>query len=262
MIGQLLLLALSASATSAVTQPNRTESGFFMQIPSERREQIEAVSPAYGAYSQRLLLGELWQRPQLSRRDRSIVTVAALIAKNQTRDMRLHFGLALDNGVTPAELSEIITHLAFYAGWPNAASAIDIAYDVFHDRRIGQDQLTPERPTLLRIDQIAEDAREARVQESVGPVSPGLVDYTRDTLFHEVWLRPGLAPRDRSLITVAALVANGNTGQISGHLTRAMDNGLTRVEAGEILTQVAFYAGWPAAFTAAPAFKAVFDERK
>lgn len=86
------------------------------------RDDIQRVSPALDRYTQSSLLGELWQHPNLSRRDRSIVTIAALIARNQTVDMPYYFNLALDNGVKPSELSEIITHLAFCAGWPNALS--------------------------------------------------------------------------------------------------------------------------------------------
>ncbi|WP_343219762.1 MULTISPECIES: carboxymuconolactone decarboxylase family protein [Paraburkholderia] len=74
-------------------------------------------------------------------------------------------------------------------------------------------------------------------------------------------MRPRLAPRDRSLVTVSALVANGQVGQIPYHLNRAMDNGLTRDDASEVLTQLAFYAGWPNVFSAMPAFKDVFAKR-
>jgi 4-carboxymuconolactone decarboxylase len=69
--------------------------------------------------------------------------VAALVARIQTIELPFHFSLALDNGVKPAELSEIITHLAFYAGWANAMSAIAVAKDIFHQRRIGVEQLPP-----------------------------------------------------------------------------------------------------------------------
>jgi 4-carboxymuconolactone decarboxylase len=87
------------------------------------------------------------------------------------------------------------------------------------------------------------------------------VKYTTDLLFRELWLRPGLAPRDRSLVTVSALIATGQSAQISYHLNRAMDNGLTRAEASEILTQLAFYAGWPSVFTSLPAVKDVLEKR-
>jgi 4-carboxymuconolactone decarboxylase len=77
-----------------------------------------------------------------------------------------------------------------------------------------------------------------------------LADLTDDVLFADVWARPGLSPRDRSLITVAALVALGRDAQLSGHLRRALDNGLTRDQLAEAITHLAFYAGWPAAMSA------------
>jgi 4-carboxymuconolactone decarboxylase len=92
-------------------------------------------------------------------------------------------------------------------------------------------------------------------------VAPGLVEYTTDYLFRDLWLRPDLAPRDRSLVTVAALIASGKTGQIPFHLNRAMDNGLTREQAAEVITHLAFYAGWPNAMSALPVAKEVFAKR-
>ncbi|HEY5777704.1 MAG TPA: carboxymuconolactone decarboxylase family protein, partial [Terrimicrobiaceae bacterium] len=89
-------------------------------------EDVRAVSPALERYTQGPLLGDLWKRPDLSPRDRSIVTLAVLIARNQTIEMPYHFNLALDNGVKPGEISEIITHLAFYSGWANAMSAVAV----------------------------------------------------------------------------------------------------------------------------------------
>jgi 4-carboxymuconolactone decarboxylase len=80
-------------------------------------------------------------------------------------------------------------------------------------------------------------------------------------VFNDLWLRPDLAPRDRSLVTVSALVANGQVAQIPFHLNKAMDNGLTQQQAGEALTQLAFYAGWPNVFSALPIFKQVFASR-
>jgi 4-carboxymuconolactone decarboxylase len=76
-----------------------------------------------------------------------------------------------------------------------------------------------------------------------------------------LWLRPDLAPRDRSLVTVSALVASGQVAQIPYHLNRAMDNGLTQVQVGEVLTQLVFYVGWPNVFSALPVAKEVFAKR-
>ena len=165
------------------------------------------------------------------------------------------------DGVKPDELSEIITHLAFYSGWPNALSALAILKDIFVQRRIGPDQLPAASPELLPIDEVSEAQRAARVQEDFGVVAPGVVQYTRDLLFRDLWLRPALTPRDRSLVTVSALIASGQVAQIPYHLNRAMDHGLTKLQASEVLTQLAFYAGWPNVFSAMPVVNGVFEKR-
>src|SRR5437867_8228733 len=113
------------------------------------------VAPALEKYAQGPL-AELWKRPGLMPRDRSIVTISALIARNQTIEMPYHFNLALDNGVKPREISEIITHLAFYAGWGNAMAAVAAAREVFLARHIGADQLPSVSVTPLPIDEAAE----------------------------------------------------------------------------------------------------------
>jgi 4-carboxymuconolactone decarboxylase len=222
---------------------------------------LQAVSPALARYQQETLFGDLWNRPGLSYRDRSIVTLSALIARNQTANLPAYLTLALDNGVTAGEISEIITHLAFYTGWESAMAAIPATQEVFAQRGIGADQLPVASPELLPQDAAAEEQRETMVQQSMGPVSPGMVDYTRDPLFAEVWLRPDLAPRDRSLVTVSALIAVGQLEQLPSHLNRAMNNGLTQEEVGEMLAHLAFYAGWPRIFSAAPVVGGVLDER-
>jgi 4-carboxymuconolactone decarboxylase len=222
---------------------------------------VGAVSPALERYTQGLLLGDLWKRTALSPRDRSIVTLAALIARGQTVEMPFYFNLALDNGVRPAELSEAITHLAFYSGWTNAMAAAAIAKDVFAGRHIGTDQLPPASGPLLPLDEATETQRASRVAEDFGHVAPGVVQFTTDVLFRDLWLRPALAPRDRSLVTVSALVASGQSAQITFHLNRALDNGLTKAEASEALTSLAFYAGWPNVFSALPVVKSVLEKR-
>ena len=221
---------------------------------------ITMVAPALAKYAQGPV-AELWKRPGLTSRDRSIVTVAALIARNQTIEMPHYLNLALDNGVKPREISEIITHLAFYSGWANAMSAAAVARDVFAQRKIGADQLPPASPALLPLDKDAEEKRATAVVQQFGKVSPGLVQNTTDVLFRDLWLRPDLAPRDRSLVTVSALIASGQSAQITYHLNRAMDNGLTPEEAGEVVTHLAFYSGWPNAFSALPVVKDVIEKR-
>lgn len=92
-------------------------------------------------------------------------------------------------------------------------------------------------------------------------VAPHLAELSADVLFGDVWERPGLSKRDRSLITVAMLTALYRSGQLPGHINRALDNGVTKEEIGEVITHVAFYAGWPTAANAAAIIKEVYDQR-
>ena len=222
---------------------------------------VRIVAPALEKYTQDRLMGEVWKRPGLSPRDRSIVTLAALVARNQMIEMPHYLNLALDNGVKPREISEIITHLAFYSGWANAMSAVAIAKDVFAAAQDRYRSASAGLTRLLPLDEAAEAQRASRVAEQFGTVAPGVVQYTTDVLFRDLWLRPDLAPRDRSLVTVSALIASGQVAQIPYHLNRAMDNGLTQAQAAEVLTHLAFYVGWPNVFSALPVAKDVFEKR-
>ena len=155
------------------------------QPPSDRgstsmpaRDDVRSVAPALDKYTHDRLLGDVWKRPGLGPRDRSVVTIAALIARNQT------------------------TELPYYL-----------------------DQLPQASPSLLPLNETAEAERAARVSQQFGAVAPGIVQYTTDVLFRDLWLRPDLAARDRSLVTVSALIASGHVGQIPYHLNRAMDAG-------------------------------------
>jgi 4-carboxymuconolactone decarboxylase len=225
------------------------------------REDVRRVAPALDKYAHDRLLGDVWKRPGLSPRDRSLVTLAALIARNQAIEMPFYVNLAVDNGVKPREISETITHLAFYSGWAHAMSAVAAAKDVFAARNIGTDQLPSASPALLPINETAEADRAARVGGQFGAAFPGIVENTTNVLFRDLWLRPDLAPRDRSLVTVSALIASGQVAQIPYHLNRAMDNGLTQAQASEVITQLAFYVGWPNVFSALPVAKEVFEKR-
>jgi 4-carboxymuconolactone decarboxylase len=254
----LLSLASMAAATTTETAVNGSTPG---SKPTLTSDDVRKVAPALDAYAHNRLLGDVWKRPGLAPRDRSIVTLAALIARNQTIELPYHLNLALDNGVTPREISEIITHLAFYAGWGNAMSAVAVAKDVFAARNIGAGELPALSVSLLPINEAAEAQRAKFVEEQFGASFPGVVQYTTDVLFRDLWLRPDLGPRDRSLVTVSALIANGQTAQLTPHLNRAMDNGVTQTEASEAITQLAFYVGWPNVFSAMPVAKDVFAKR-
>jgi 4-carboxymuconolactone decarboxylase len=140
-------------------------------------------------------------------------------------------------------------------------AATATAKDVFDRRNIGLDRLAAASPPLLALNETQEANRANRVGQQFGATFPGVVQYTTDVLFRDLWLRPGLAPRDRSLVTISALVAAGQIAQLAAHLNLGMDNGLTQTEAAEAITHLAFYVGWPNVFSAMPVAKDVFEKR-
>ena len=108
----------------------------------------------------------------------------------------------------------------------------------------------------------AQPAEQTRAQGLFGDVNPKLADLTDNVLFGDIWKRPGLSPRDRSLVTVSALVAMNRPDQLRSHLQRARDNGLTEAELIEAITHLAFYAGWPSGVAASVVAKEVFQQKK
>lgn len=170
--------------------------------------------------------------------------------------------VALDASVTPTELSETVTHLAFHTGWGNAIAAAETMPPVYEARGVTAEDLPAVEPAeMLPLDEEDEAGRQTMVQNNFGDVSQGVVDTTEELLFRDMWLCPALAPRDRSMVTVAALIAAGQPEQMTFQLNRAMDNGLTREEAGAMLSHLAFHAGWPRVFSALPVAKEVFANR-
>ncbi len=99
------------------------------------REKVRAVAPKLIELAETVVFGDVWERPGLSKRDRSLITVAALLATYRPEQLRGHLQRALDNGVTQEEIGELITHLAFYSGWPTAVTAATIAHDVFNTQQ-------------------------------------------------------------------------------------------------------------------------------
>jgi 4-carboxymuconolactone decarboxylase len=102
--------------------------------PLSPRERIRAVVPKLIDLTEKVLFGDVWERPGLSKRDRSLITCAALVALQRPDQLRIHLERALENGVTKDELGELITHLAFYSGWPTAVTAAGIAKEIFEKR--------------------------------------------------------------------------------------------------------------------------------
>jgi 4-carboxymuconolactone decarboxylase len=105
------------------------------QPPTTARDKVRTFAPKLIELTEKVLFGDVWERPGLSKRDRSLITVATLVALNRTEQLRGHVERALGNGVSESEIVELITHLAFYSGWPTAMSAALVAKEVIEQRR-------------------------------------------------------------------------------------------------------------------------------
>lgn len=121
-------LLAGISAAMAQSAPAQSQS---QPQPTAAQRIMGDVAPKLAELTDRVLFGDVWQRPGLSQRDRSLITVAALIAMNRPEQLRSHMARARSNGVTREEIAEIITHLAFYTGWPNAITAVGVAREVY-----------------------------------------------------------------------------------------------------------------------------------
>ncbi len=227
------------------------------QVPSEQqpqpssREQATAgpsgarqqkIAPGLATLTDEVLFGDVWRRPELSPRDRSLVTISVLIATGKPAQLAGHLGRALDNGVQPSEASGLLAHLAIYCGWPSAVSALDVYEQVYTARKVDTATLRVMSP---RLPSAASDAARARaLADELGPVAPKFVQLTNEVVFDNLWRRPELTPRDRSLVTIAALAAMSDDDQLDFYLCRGLESGLTRGQITEALTHLGFYAGW------------------
>lgn len=197
------LAATLAMGEAASAQPPRGPS------PRVAPEDMRSITPALAGYTDDVLFGEVWRRPGLAPRDRSLATISALIAGGKTAQLTSHLNRALDNGVKPSEISAIISHLAFYSGWPNSVSALGMAKDVFAQRNIAPATLLPPSSEPLPLP-ASDGVRAAHMNRDVAPTVPALAEYTNGVLFNDLWRRTDLAPRDRSLATITALITGGD----------------------------------------------------
>lgn len=220
---------------------------------------VYEVAPGLGRFTDEVLFGEVWERGELAPRDRSLLTVAALVSTGKFAQLASHSGRALDNGVKPEELGELITHLAFYTGWPNAMSAVAEVRKVFDARGIAS--VDESEAPRIALEPGAEAARTETVNTNVAPTAPALADLTNRVLFGDLWRRPDLSARDRSLVTIAALIAIGQPEQLPFHANRALDSGLAETELAEVPAHLGFYAGWPRVMSAVPVIAEVTEAR-
>jgi 4-carboxymuconolactone decarboxylase len=205
----------------------------------------QRIAPGLAMLTDEVLFGDVWRRPELSPRDRSLVTISVLIATGKPAQLAGHLGRALDNGVQPSEASGLLAHLAIYCGWPSAVSALEVYEQVYTARKIDTALL---RGVGQRLPASTSDAARAQaVTDELGAVAPKFVQLTNEVVFDDLWRRSDLTLRDRSLATVAALAGMGDDDQLDLYLRRAIERGLTRAQITEALTHLGFYAGWPKA---------------
>jgi 4-carboxymuconolactone decarboxylase len=202
-------------------------------VPPVAPQTVHDTAPALGWYSDHILFNRIWNRPGLVRRDRSIVTVTALIAGGHFAQLTGHLNRALNHGLTPDEIVELVTQLAFTCGWPNAMSAVKVVREVFPDREIPLERTAqPTGCAVVPDDSAASSTMAALVEEQVGQIVDG-----------DVLLRPLLAARDRALATVTALVVAGPDAALPDAAAHALATGLTRAELAETVLHLSYYAG-------------------
>ena len=154
---------LTAAALSALAASAPVEA---QERPSVAPKNMQAIAPALADYTDNVLFGDVWLRPDLSPRDRSLVTVSALIATGKTPQLAGHLNRALNNGLQPSEIAGVVTHLAFYTGWPNAVSALNVVEEVFNERKI--DMAALRQAQSARADVAGPDTSRAANQNIAG----------------------------------------------------------------------------------------------
>jgi 4-carboxymuconolactone decarboxylase len=242
-----VLLVAAALVVSAGSGANAQDAPPLPSAPPPETRgssvgQQETLVPGMAVYTSEVLFGDVWVRPQLSPRDRSLVVIAVLIATNKPDQLRGHLGRALTNGVLPTEASGVLTHLAVYAGWPTAVSALDVFEEVFTARKVDLASLRAVGEPLPV--PVWEAVRAQAASDRYGAVAPKFTELTNRFVFGDLWRRADLAVRDRCLVTLAALAGMGDDGQLDFYLARAVENGLTRDQIAEAVTHLGFYAGW------------------
>ena len=235
-LGAFTVLLQAQFAAPPEPQPQQGRSG----RPSGPVQQ--RIAPGLAALTDDVLFGDVWNRPELSPRDRSLVTISILIATGKPAQLEGHLGRALSNGVLPTEASGVLAHLAIYSGWPNAVSALDVYDRVYAARKVDMASLAGVVPPVPAPQSDADRARE--VSEQFAILAPKFAQLTNDVVFGQLWRRADLTARDRSLVTIAALAGMGDDDQLDLYFRRGVESGLTPEQVAEALTHLGFYAGW------------------
>jgi 4-carboxymuconolactone decarboxylase len=228
---------------------------------------------ALGSHAVDYVMGDLWSRPQLAPRDRSLVVISVLAAMGSVEELGVHVEVGLNHGLSREEIDEVVLQVAAYAGFPMAMAATRVVDRTFC-RLDGVDRQPPRDPAEAKSDeQRRRDATDvlrtltggraasdpaqalANIVESLGDVGQLAFDWA----FGEVWARPQLARRDRSLVVVAILTWLGKDNELAFHIPAALNHGLSREEVREIMVQMCVYGGFPRAVEGMRAAQREFD---
>ena len=219
-------------------------------------------------------MGDVWARPQLSRRDRSLIVISVLATIGSTEELSLHTQVGLNNGLTRTEIEELVLHVAAYAGFPMAMQASRVVTDRFCQID-GVDRL-PERTGAEDLDDTerrlrAHDVRKSlsggRCADDVDADYAAMVEHLGDVgmiayhwAFGDLWSRDELNRRDRSLIVIAILTVLSRIDELAFHVPACLNHGLSREESEEIMGQMTIYGGIPRAVEGIQATRRAFEK--
>ena len=229
---------------------------------------------ALGSFAFDVVMGDVWARPQLSRRDRSLIVISVLATIGSTEELSLHTQVGLNNGLTRTEIEELVLHVAAYAGFPMAMQASRVVTDRFCQID-GVDRL-PERTGAEDLDDAerrlrAHDVRKSltggRCADAVDADYAAMVEHLGDVgmiayhwAFGDLWSRDELNRRDRSLIVIAILTVLSRIDELAFHVPAGLNHGLSREEIEEIMVQMTIYGGIPRAVEGIQATRRAFEK--
>ena len=244
-----------------IEKANETFSRFVPEAEPERvLASMERRMGALGTWAF-TAVGEMWSRPQLSRRDRSLMIISVLAAQSRDEELVLHTKIGLRHGLTRDEIEEINLHIAAYAGYPAAMAASRYIDEAFC-QEFDVEKITDRKPA----DHIGDDERLSRAADVRKTLTGGkasddplqdmeniraqlgdLGDWVMKWAFGEIWSRPQLSRRDRSLVVIAILAALGQEAELAFHVPGGLNHGLTAEEIEEMMTHMCLYIGFPRA---------------
>ncbi|MEZ0122245.1 MAG: carboxymuconolactone decarboxylase family protein [Candidatus Reddybacter sp.] len=227
---------------------------------SKMAAKLEAENGALGSFALDFVLGDIWNRPGLSKRDRNLIVLTILATLHQTNQLSYYVPGGLNHGLTATEIREIMTHIAAYAGFPRALDAMAETNRILAKLGHGPEngKLPPaekfsnaerrERGTAVMAKLSGNPASDpdkviAAMAGKLGPLGAYGIDFA----FGEVWARSQLSRRDRSLLVVSVLTALGRTEELHIHVPAAIRHGVTKTELEELMLMAFAYAGAPLA---------------